>query len=148
MVRESQAGACWDIPLCTPKQAKQEAGDGAGTSQGNPAQNNGAASQANSADTVGPALSAVLDELQQVQNLTVCSDRDVPVTQSNTLFHNFVYTYITASEASFTSTLSCLLALCLPLTQGSSQFPHSNRFEWPLRLTTSKWTSRLMACSP
>lgn len=74
MLRESQAGCCWDIPVCKPASADQADGAVAGTSQSGQTGQNGAAVQHPEAEvTTGPVLSAVLDELQAVQNLTVCS---------------------------------------------------------------------------
>lgn len=78
MLRESQAGCCWDVPVCTPPTADQLDGAGAGCSHGGSApsgQNGAAEQQADTEVLTGPVLSAVLDELQIVQDLTVRAPR-------------------------------------------------------------------------
>jgi hypothetical protein len=79
MIRESHAGRCWDVPVCTPSSAEQTDEGLAGTSQSTAARQNGAATQkAGGQGLTGAVLSSVLDELQAVQDLTVCSHYTEP----------------------------------------------------------------------
>jgi hypothetical protein len=73
MLRESQAGCCWDVPICRPLAAGQPDKEVAATTECSAAPLSDAdAQKAGQERLTGAVLSAVLDELQLVQDLTVC----------------------------------------------------------------------------